>query len=102
VSNYTITVFLDAGTNVRGAGLPNPVLYVEPDGWHGPGNISFQMPSRCSAKDRVKIAETFLKGVREWHDKIVAEVEQDRRSTDELAEARAEIARLKAVTEEVA
>jgi hypothetical protein len=96
VSNYSVTYFLEARTNVRGSGAPNPVLYVEPDGWHGPGCISLQMRSDITAEERVKIAEQFLKGVTAWRDTIVEQVERERTASDELEAARAEIARLKA------
>lgn len=99
MSNYSLTIFLEPSTNVRGSGMPNPVLYVEPDGWHGPGNVTFQIRNQYSAEDRVKIAEQFLKGVQAWRDEIVAEDERQRTAADELAEARAEIARLKAERE---
>lgn len=98
MSAYTLTVFLEPNTNVRGCGVPNPVLYVEPDGWHGPGTITLQIPRHVTAEERVKIAEAFLKGAADWRDTIVAEVEEERTATDELAAARAEIARLKAVS----
>lgn len=96
MSNYNITVFLEARTNVRGTGVPNPVLYIEPDGWHGPGCITLQMPTKLTPEDRVKVAEAFVKGVSEWRDTIVRQVQGERTAADELAAAREEIARLKA------
>ncbi|MCG0064051.1 hypothetical protein L0F81_12280 [Streptomyces tricolor] len=96
MSSYSITIFLEPRTNVRGSSLANPVLYIEPDGWHGPGNIALQMPSKLSHDDRVKIAETFLKGVTDWRNAIVEEAARERTAADELAAAREEIARLKA------
>ncbi|MEV6737941.1 hypothetical protein AB0N14_13800 [Streptomyces sp. NPDC051104] len=99
MSAYHITVFLDRKTNVRGTGIPNPVLHVEPDGWHGPSDVSFQMKQGLSSDERVKIAEEFLKNVTAWRDQIVSDVERERTTVDELAVARAEIARLKAEAE---
>jgi len=96
MSSYQVTFFLEPRTNVRGSGMPNPVLYVEPDGWHGPGSISLQIPQHISAEDRVRIAEEFLKGVTAWRDTVVSEVKRQRTAVDELEAARAEIARLKA------
>lgn len=96
MSSYSITIFLEPGTNVRGSSSVNPVLYIEPDGWHGPGNLALQLPSKLSNDDRVKIAEAFLKGVTDWRNTIVAEVARERTAVDELAAAREEIARLKA------
>ncbi|MFP3986951.1 hypothetical protein U9R90_05490 [Streptomyces sp. E11-3] len=95
MSNYNLTIFLEPSLTVRSSGKPNAVLYVEPDGWHGPGNTCFQIPQRVSAEDHVKIADAFLEGVTAWRDTIVAEVERNRTAADELAEARAEIERLK-------
>jgi hypothetical protein len=99
VSAYHITVFLDGKTNVRGTGMPNPVLHVEPDGWHGPGDVAFQMRQGVTAEERVKIADEFLKSVTAWRDQIVGEVERERTAVDELAAAREEIARLKSQAE---
>lgn len=99
MSAYHITVFLDRKTNVRGTGMPNPVLHVEPDGWHGPGDVSFQMHRNLTADERVKVAEEFLKSVTAWRNQIVGEVDQERTAVDELAAAREEIARLKAENE---
>lgn len=99
MSNYLITAFLDNKTHVRGTGMPNPVLHIEPDGWHGPGDISLQMSQDLTPDERVELAETFLKGVTAWRDQIVGEVEHERTAVDELAAAREEIARLKAETE---
>ncbi|MFJ4637510.1 hypothetical protein ACIP69_18035 [Streptomyces hygroscopicus] len=100
MSAYTITVFLEPQTNVRGTAAPNAVLYVEPDGWHRPGYITFQIPNfqipnKCTPEERVRIAEAFLAGVTAWRDTIVEQVEQERTALDELQAARAEIARLK-------
>jgi hypothetical protein len=99
MSNYSITVFLEPRTNVRGSRVPCPVLYIEPDGWHGSGHIALQMPNKLSTEERVQVAEAFLKGVTEWRNTIVGEVERQRTAVDELAAAREEIARLKAERE---
>lgn len=99
MSNYLITVFLDTKTNVRGTTMPNPVLHVEPDGWHGPGDVSFQMKQCLSPEERVKVADEFLSKVTAWRNQIAAEVERERTAVDELAAAREEIARLKAEAE---
>ncbi|MFF7022960.1 hypothetical protein ACFY97_18405 [Streptomyces klenkii] len=98
MSTYSLTVFLESRTSVRGSGVPNPVLYVEPDGRHQAGYVTFQIPDRCTAEEQVQIAEAFLKGVTEWRNSIVGKVEKDRALRDELKAARAEIARLKSET----
>jgi len=95
MSTYNLTIFLEPNTSVRGSAAPNAVLYVEPDGQHRAGYITFQIPNHCTPEEHVLIAEAFLKGVTAWRDTIVGRVEQERTAMDELAEARAEIARLK-------
>lgn len=100
MSAYNSTFFLTPKTNTRGSGAPNPVLYIEPDGWHQPGCIVLQIPSGMDAADRVKVAEAILLGAQQFRDAIVDEVERQRTAADELAEARAEIARLKADAED--
>jgi hypothetical protein len=99
VSNYSVTVFLTAKTNARANGSPNPVLYIEPDGWHRSGGVVFQIPNDMPAEDRVKVVEAILRGAQQFRDAVVADVELQRTVADELAEARAEIARLKAEAE---
>ena len=99
MSTYHVTVFLNARTNVRGTGMPNPVLHVEPDGWHGPGDVSFQMHRDLTPGERAAVAEEFVSSVTAWRDQIVAEVERERTAVDELAAARDEIARLKSEAE---
>ncbi|MFE6127476.1 hypothetical protein ACFQ6Q_04250 [Streptomyces sp. NPDC056437] len=95
MSAYSLTIFLEPHADVRGGASPSPVLHVEPDGRYGPGRINFQFRNDTTLEDQVKIAESFLKGVTDWRDTIVAEFEQQRTAADELEEARAEIARLK-------
>lgn len=101
MSSYNVTVFLTRKTNARGTGAPNPVLYIEPDGWHQPGgSVAFQLPNDMGTTDRVKVAEAILRGAQEFHDAIVADAERQRTAETELAEAREEIARLKGEAED--
>lgn len=51
---------------------------------------------------QLAVADRVLAGVQRWRDNIAAAAERQRTATDELAAAREEIARLKAVVEEVA
>ena len=51
---------------------------------------------------QLAVADRVLAGVQRWRDNIAAAAERQRTATDELAVAREEIARLKAVVEEVA
>ncbi|MFE0088822.1 hypothetical protein [Streptomyces sp. NPDC059016] len=96
MSAYNLAVFLEPSTHVRGSAVPCPVLYIEPDGQHGAGYIALQIRNKVSAEDQVKIAESVLKGVTAWRDSIVEHFQRERTAADELAAARAEIARLKA------
>lgn len=95
MSSFSATFFLDPHADARGIGAPNPVLYVHPDGGRG-GYIAFQISDSMPMADRVKIAEALLRGVRQFRDAVVADAKRKRTAEDELAEARAEIARLKA------
>lgn len=96
MSYFTATFFLNAKTHVRGSASVHPVLYVEPDGEHQPGYVTFQIDSKLSIDEQLAIAERLAAGVASWRDGIAARAEQERTAADELATARAEIARLKA------
>lgn len=98
--SFTATFFLEPHASARGHGAPNPVLYVMPDGG-GTGNIGFQIHNDMPLADRVKVAEALLRGAQEFRDAVVADAERQRTAQDELAEARAEIARLKAEAGEI-
>lgn len=100
MSAYNATFFLTAKTNARGTAAANPVFYVEPDGWHQPGCITMQIANGTSPADQVKIAESILSGAQQFRDSVVAEFERQRTAADELAEARAEIARLRGESED--
>ncbi|WP_406325870.1 hypothetical protein OG784_13060 [Streptomyces sp. NBC_01617] len=96
MSSYNATFFLTPQADARGNASVHPVLYIEPDGWHGSGSVVLQMPTGLTDEEQVTVAERILAGVTGWRDEIVAKVERDRTAADELTAARAEIARLKA------
>ena len=96
MSAFTATFFLGTKTHVRGNVSVHPVLYVEPDGEHRPGYVTFQIDPKLGVDEQLKIAEQFAAAVGTWRDGIAARAERERTATDELATARAEIARLKA------
>ncbi|MFE9398599.1 hypothetical protein [Streptomyces flavidovirens] len=102
MSNYQATFFLTERSQARGSAGVHPVLYIEPDGWHGGGSVTFQMPTSLTGENRMKVAEQILAGVSKWRDEIVAYAEQQRTAADELEAARAEIARLKGEAGETA
>ncbi|MGW2594837.1 hypothetical protein ACWCXC_31855 [Streptomyces sp. NPDC001515] len=94
--SYSATYFVNAATHVRGNASARPVLYVEPDGQHQSGYVTFQIDSKLPVDEQLAIADHFAAATAAWRDKIAARVEQERTATDELEAARAEIARLKA------
>ena len=98
--SYSATFFLGTKTHIRGHALVHPALYVEPDGEHRPGYVTFQLVSELSIDEQLEVADRFAAAVAAWRDEIAAQAEQQRTATDELEAARAEIARLKAAAGE--
>ncbi|MFF1650191.1 hypothetical protein [Streptomyces sp. NPDC058240] len=96
MSYYTATFFLGMKAHFRGNTSVAPVFYVEPDGEHAPGYITFQLDSELSIDEQLKIADRFAQAVTAWRDEIAARADQQRTAADDLEAARAEIARLKA------
>jgi hypothetical protein len=99
MSSYNATFFLSQHAYARGEGAPNPVLYVYPAGGHT-GSINFQISGSMPMADRVKAAEAILRGAQRFRDAVVADADRRRTAEQELAEARAEIARLKGDAED--
>ncbi|MEU2484043.1 hypothetical protein ABZ593_05445 [Streptomyces sp. NPDC012617] len=97
MSYYTATFFVDTKTHVRSSAIAHPTFYVEPAG--NGGYITFQMDSKLSADERLDLADKFASAAVAWRDQIAAQADEQRTATDELAAARAEIARLKAAAE---
>lgn len=95
MSSFNATFFLDANAHARANGAPHPVLYVQPDGGHS-GSVTFQISDSMPHDERVKVANALLRGAKAFRDAVVADAKRQRTAEDELAEARAEIARLKA------
>ncbi|MFJ6143082.1 hypothetical protein ACIQH7_05750 [Streptomyces anulatus] len=100
MSAFTATFFLGKKTHVRGSASVHPVLYVEPDGQHLPGYVSFQIDSKLSVDEQLAIAERFASAVAGWRDGIAERAARERTAADELAAAREEIAHLKAEQQE--
>lgn len=97
--SYNATFFLESQADARTFDVPTSVLYIGPDGPMR-NTVAFQFPSRLSGEERVAIAERIFATVQQWRDGIVREVTQQRTAAVELAEARAEIARLKGEAED--
>ncbi|WP_432091084.1 hypothetical protein [Streptomyces sp. NRRL F-5630] len=102
MNNYTHTYFLDGKLHVRGsasAAMPS-VFYVEPDGQHRGASMNFHIHAALPLAEQAEIAERLAQGVTEWADSIRAHADAERTAADELAEARAEIARLQGESED--
>lgn len=59
-------------------------------------DLEMLFPSAMSADKQLAVAERVLAGVQRWRDNIADVVKRQHTAADELVEARAEIARLKA------
>jgi hypothetical protein len=95
-----ITVFLDKHADARGS-APLRTLWLYSDARHST-SVTLQFANDTPMDHQVQVAESLLRGVQQWRDDLVRQAEQQRTAVDELAEARAEIARLKAETGEEA
>jgi regulator of protease activity HflC (stomatin/prohibitin superfamily) len=89
-----ITVFIDKHAAARGTAALG-TLYFYADAAQST-SVTLQFPHGMAMDDQVKAAESLLAGVQRWRDDVVRTAEERRTAVDELAEARAEIARLKA------
>ncbi|MFD3568502.1 hypothetical protein [Streptomyces sp. NPDC058667] len=96
--SFNATWFLNPKTTIRSSTTVGPVLYIEPDGM-AHGAINLQMKHDVTLDEQVQIADRFAAEVTRWRDEIAARADRERTAADELAEARAEIARLKAEAE---
>lgn len=90
-----ITSFWGPHTEVRSSPPPIAALYIDPDGMSAGAHLSLLFPSNVALPEQVAIADRVLAGVQRWRDGIVETAERARTAEDELAAARAEIARLK-------
>lgn len=88
-------VFLDhRGTAEADCSYPR-VLRIYPQGEFNGAEIRIMAPDRMPLAEQLPVADRILAAVQEWRDSIADEIAQTRTTADELAEARAEIARLK-------
>ncbi|NJP42306.1 hypothetical protein [Actinacidiphila epipremni] len=90
-----ITIFLDKHATASSTASLLGSLYFYSDAAQST-SVSFLFPNSTPLADKVRAAESMLLGVQGWRDDLVRLAEQERTAQDELAEARAEIARLKA------
>ncbi|KOT94532.1 hypothetical protein ADK70_12750 [Streptomyces rimosus subsp. pseudoverticillatus] len=96
--SYNATFFLEQQATARCGSAPLAVLYIEPDG-DMRNSINLQFPSGTPLDEQVATADRILTAVQRWRDSIAADRDRNRTAADELAKARAEIARLKAEAE---
>lgn len=85
----------ETGIAEIGAGR-GPSLSLRPSNDALANELMMMFPSAMTVAQQLVVAERVLAGVQRWRDKIAEDVDQQRTAVDELAEARAEIARLKA------
>ena len=90
---WTNRVWVDPGF------ASEPSLNIHPEGQNRGNDFTLLFPLRTPVETQLQIADKMLAGVQKWRDQIAATAEQQRTAQDELAKARAEIARLKAETE---
>lgn len=92
------TAFWTDRVYVEHGEVPSPTLRIYPEGQHQGAEIDILFRTRVTPDQQLAIADEMLAGVQAWRDLVAARAEQERTATDELAAARAEIARLKAVS----
>ncbi|MGA5330989.1 hypothetical protein ACPCJT_20390 [Streptomyces griseoincarnatus] len=90
-----ITAFWGPQTEVRSSRPSIAALYIDPDGMGTGTHLSMLFASDVPLTEQVAIADRVLAGVQRWRDGIAEAAERERTAEDELAAARAEIARLK-------
>ncbi|WP_327655735.1 hypothetical protein [Streptomyces sp. NBC_00483] len=89
----------EAGTATSG---PYPIasLELQPDGEHRGNELQVMFRSGMPIEQQLAVADRVLAGVQRWRDNLAEVADRQRTAADELAEARAEIARLKAERED--
>ncbi|MYZ37513.1 MULTISPECIES: hypothetical protein [unclassified Streptomyces] len=90
---WTETGTVESGT------YPIASLGLRPSGEATANELQMLFPSAMPVEKQLAVADHVLAGVQRWRDGIAEVAERQRTAADELAEARAEIARLKAERE---
>lgn len=102
MSDAQITLFWKPKAEVRSAAPPLGTLYIDSAGMgHGAG-LCLMFGRDMPLDEQVVVADRVLAGVHRWRDGIAESAERQRTAEVELAEARAEIARLKGEADEEA
>jgi hypothetical protein len=94
-SNAQITIFWDRRADVRSSQPPLGTLYIDAAGMGDGTHVAMMFGSEMPLHEQVAIADRVLAGVQRWRDGIAESADRQRTAEVELAEARAELARLK-------
>ncbi|MFF1958022.1 hypothetical protein ACFVWX_13650 [Streptomyces sp. NPDC058220] len=79
--------------------FPIASLSLRPSGQATANELQMMFPPAMPVEQQLVVADRVLAGVQRWRDGIARAAEEQRTAADDLAEARAEIARLKAERE---
>ncbi|MEU8537558.1 hypothetical protein [Streptomyces parvulus] len=99
-SNASITIFWDHKAEVRSSPPPLGTLYIDAAGMGDGTHVSMMFGRNIPLHEQVAIADRVLAGVQRWRDGIAESADRQRTAEEELAEARAEIARLRGESSE--
>ncbi|MGX1515044.1 hypothetical protein [Streptomyces collinus] len=101
-SNASITIFWDRRAEVRSSPPPLGSLYIDAAGMGDGTHVAMMFGHNMPLHEQVAIADRVLAGVQRWRDGVAESADRQRTAEVELAEARAELARLKGETDEEA
>lgn len=91
----TYHTYWSASGRVELWGATDGALYLEPNGIAN-DRVTLARPKDVTPEQMLAVADRVLAGVQRWRDTVAEHVERERTTADELAEARAEIERLRA------
>lgn len=94
MSYFSISLFATSTAHFRRSTGEIPAFYLSPAGDSG-GDLTIQFDTGMSPEERLAVAERLATAAAEWRDSLAEQMDRERTTADELAAARAEIARLK-------
>lgn len=89
--SFYVSLLATASARFHSAAGSIPAFYAQGSS----GSFTLQFTSRVSPEERLAVADRLAAAAAEWRDSLAAQMEQEHTTAKELAEARAEIARLK-------
>ncbi|GHI91316.1 hypothetical protein [Streptomyces olivaceus] len=95
MSDAQITIFWGPEAQVRSSQPPLSCLYIDAAGMGNGASLTLMFGREVPLSEQVTVADRVLAGVQRWRDGIADAAARERTAEAELAEARAEIARLK-------